>query len=91
MKRGGREILDRLVNFPVKGHKEMRKTFFLLGLGLFLCACTPAISKDSLRMADPTLTFQALIKDPESYRGKNILTGGEILAASASGRLAPCA
>jgi outer membrane lipoprotein len=34
-------------------------------------------------MADPNVTFSMLAKDPESYRGKNILVGGQILAANA--------
>jgi outer membrane lipoprotein len=56
------------------------KAFILMGLAALLAACTPALSKDSLKMADPALTFRALVKDPESYRGKNILVGGQILA-----------
>ena len=59
------------------------KSLMLAGLAAFLMACTPAISKDSLRMADPNLTFPMLAKDPESYQGKNILVGGQILATSA--------
>ena len=55
----------------------------LAGLAAFLMACTPAISKDSLKLADPTLTFTMVAKNPESYEGKNILVGGDILATNA--------
>jgi outer membrane lipoprotein len=65
------------------GQGEGMKAFILMGLVVLLAACTPAISKDSLKMADPTLTFPMLVKDPESYRGKNILVGGQILATNA--------
>ena len=59
------------------------KVLVLAGLAAFLMACTPAISKDSLQLADPTLTFAMLAKNPESYQGKNILVGGLILATNA--------
>jgi outer membrane lipoprotein len=62
---------------------ERVRTFLLAGLAVVLAACTQAISKDALRTADPALTFSRLIKSPESYRGKRILTGGEILSTSA--------
>jgi outer membrane lipoprotein len=49
----------------------------------FLTACTQAIPKESLKTADPDLTFQKLIKEPEQYRGRIILTGGQILGTTA--------
>jgi outer membrane lipoprotein len=58
------------------------KALILAGLAAFLMACTPAISKDSLKLADPTLTFAMLAKNPEAYQGKNILVGGRILATN---------
>lgn len=57
------------------------KLFCLIGSLALLISCAPAISQESLKKADPNLTFQMLIKDPESYQGKNILVGGQILAA----------
>ncbi len=58
------------------------KLFIMITLTTFLAACTPAISKKSLDKVDPNLSFQMLIKDPELYRGKNILVGGQILAVN---------
>jgi outer membrane lipoprotein len=55
----------------------------MAGLAAILMACTPAISKDSLKMADPTLTYPMLAQDPETYKGKNILVGGQILTTNA--------
>ncbi len=46
---------------------------------LALSACAPVISKQSLGQADLNLTFQELQRDPERYRGKVVLLGGQIL------------
>ena len=54
----------------------------MIVLTAFLAACTQAIPKESLNKVDPNLSFQMLIKDPESYQGKNILVGGQILAVN---------
>lgn len=61
------------------------KLFLMTVLMIFLAACTQAIPKESLNKVDPNLSFQMLIKDPESYRGKNILVGGQILAVNVRG------
>ena len=59
----------------------MRKWFFLLSiLFVLLFACAP-ISQQSLKEVDPVISFQALSKDPEKYRGKLVLLGGQIMAA----------
>jgi outer membrane lipoprotein len=58
------------------------RLFTLIILAVFLTACTQAIPQESLKKADPNLTFQMLIKNPEQYQGKNILAGGQILGTS---------
>ena len=58
------------------------KLFIMIILTTFLAACTPAIPQKWLDKVDPNLSFHMLIKDPESYRGKNILVGGQILAVN---------
>jgi outer membrane lipoprotein len=58
------------------------RLFIMIVLTAFLAACTQAIPKESLNKVDPNLSFQMLIKDPESYQGKNILVGGQILAVN---------
>jgi len=58
------------------------RLFTLILLAVFLTACTQAIPQESLKKADPNLTFQMLIKNPERYQGKNILAGGQILGTS---------
>ena len=46
----------------------------------FLTACAHVISQESLKEADPDLTFQSLIEDLNRYQGKKILVGGRILS-----------
>ncbi len=52
-----------------------------MGLLLFVMACAPAISRESLKQVDPGVSFQELVKDPERYQGKVILAGGRIMSA----------
>jgi outer membrane lipoprotein len=58
------------------------KTFSTIALMVFTVACGSAIPKESLRQVDPGITFQGLIKDPERYRGKVILVGGQIVSTT---------
>jgi len=58
----------------------MGKWFFsLFGLVALVFACSPVISRQSLKEVDPTVTFQELLKDPDRYKGKWFLLGGEIV------------
>jgi len=57
---------------------KARIVFLLSGIA-FLTACAPAISKESLRQADPNITFQLLVKNPDRYTGKVVLLGGQIV------------
>ncbi len=60
----------------------MRKWFFCLASLLpFLLACAP-ISQQSLKDVDSAISFQVLLKDPEKYKGKLVLLGGQIMATS---------
>ncbi len=53
----------------------------VLAFVLMLSGCAPVISKESLRQADLNVTFQELQKDPDRYRGKVVLVGGQILGS----------
>jgi outer membrane lipoprotein len=58
----------------------MKKQFLvLIGLVLALSACAPPFSRSTLNQVDPQVSFQALARDPESYIGKTVLLGGNIL------------
>lgn len=58
------------------------KIGFVLGGFALLTGCAAAISSESLKQADPNITFQALVKDPERYRGKIVLLGGQIITTT---------
>ena len=61
----------------------MLKWILYVGVIGFLTACAPVISQESLKKADPDLTFQSLIKHPDRYQRKQILAGGRILSTEA--------
>lgn len=56
-----------------------RYDFMVIGFLLALSACAPAFSRHTLDQVDPKISFQALARDPESYIGKMVLVGGNIL------------
>ena len=58
------------------------KTFSIIGLLVLAAECRSAIPKESLRQVHPEITFQGLIKDPERYKGKVILVGGQIVSTT---------
>ncbi len=48
---------------------------------LTLTSCGHNISKHSLALADRSVTFAALLKDPDAFRGKFVIFGGTIAEA----------
>jgi outer membrane lipoprotein len=59
--------------------------FFVLVVAVLACAagCTPPISRPSLNLVDPSVSFADLRQNPESYRGRILLLGGAIAAVRA--------
>ena len=58
----------------------MRKQILvLIALILALSACTPAFSRYTLDQVNTQISFQGLAQDPESYIGKTVLLGGNII------------
>lgn len=51
--------------------------FFIL-----LSGCAPVISENLRKEADPTLTFGAVLQNPNAYRGKTVIWGGDIIEAT---------
>ena len=56
--------------------------WFIVGVMVFLSACASVISKQGLREADPEITFQVLLQDPDRHKGKVVLLGGEIVTTT---------
>lgn len=46
---------------------------------LLLTGCAPIISQEVLRDVDKDLPFQAVLRNPDHFRGKTILLGGRII------------
>ena len=65
-----------------KRRNEMKKRFqwFLLFLLVFLSSgCVHVISKDLRAKSDPSLTLSQVRQNPEAFKGKWVVWGGEII------------
>jgi len=51
----------------------------LLFLSIFLLACAPVISQETKGGVDASLTFKEVAQSPETYKGRIVLWGGEII------------
>jgi len=75
-------LLDRREKTKMKVSSRFRLNsyHFLSVLTFFslFSACAP-ISKELQDRADPTLTFQQVFDNPEAYKGKIVIWGGEII------------
>ena len=71
--KGGRKM-EKCSRFPLKASLFL---FGLLPLILFL-GCVP-ISKELRVQADRTLTFQQVFKNPDAYKGKIAIWGGDVV------------
>jgi outer membrane lipoprotein len=55
------------------------RPFFFFVLFLFLTSCVHVISKDLQMKADPALTFGEVIRNPDAFKGRTVIWGGEII------------
>ncbi len=55
------------------------KRLFTILLLLPLCACGPVISSTVMGKVDSSLTFNAVLQNPDAYRDKSVLWGGRIV------------
>jgi len=55
------------------------KKWILSLLILFVVGCAPVISQEVLREVDKDLPFQAVLRNPDEFKGKTILLGGKII------------
>jgi outer membrane lipoprotein len=58
--------------------KRMR-LYLLLVLSIFIFSCAPVISEEIRGGADTSLTFKEVAQSPDTYKGKIVLWGGEII------------
>jgi outer membrane lipoprotein len=58
----------------------MKKFFILVMVAALLSGCAHVISRSTLTEVDRSITFPALLKNPNAYIGKVVLLGGVIVS-----------
>lgn len=62
------------------GNAEVKTITFLVSLVMLVAVgCAPVISKEALEPVDKNLSFETLLENPETYAGKAVLLGGDII------------
>jgi len=46
---------------------------------LVVIGCAPVISQEALKQVDQSVRFEELLENPEGYRGRTVLLGGDII------------
>jgi outer membrane lipoprotein len=58
----------------------LNRVLLLIVIALFLFSgCAHVISKEMREKAEPSLTFEQVLQDPNAYKGKTVVWGGEIV------------
>jgi outer membrane lipoprotein len=47
--------------------------------GLVITGCAPVISQEALKEVDQSVRFEELLENPQAYRGRTVLLGGDII------------
>ena len=53
--------------------------FIAVLIVLLLAACAPVISRQVLQEVDKSISFEQLLQKPESYKGRTVLLGGDVI------------
>jgi outer membrane lipoprotein len=53
--------------------------WIMTAAALVVAGCAAVISKESLKTVDQDIRFEQLLENPDAYRGKVVLLGGEII------------
>jgi outer membrane lipoprotein len=61
------------------GILNLRRILRAMAVLLVLNGCAPAISKEVRDQVDPAATFESVLHDPDSFKGKTVLWGGKII------------
>jgi outer membrane lipoprotein len=62
----------------------MRLFCLIFAMLLGTAACTPPVSKQSLNLVDPGITFEEVRQNPDRHVGRYLLVGGAIAAVRGS-------
>lgn len=57
---------------------HMKKSVVVFALALLFQGCTYAVSRDMAAQADKTITFEMLLADPDTFKGKLLILGGTL-------------
>lgn len=60
----------------------IRRIAPLIGLLALISACTPVISQTTMSAVDKGISFSALQKNPDAFKGRVVLLGGQIIATT---------
>jgi len=58
----------------------MRLLILLVIALFFSAACAPAVSRESMELVDPEITFEEVIQAPDRHIGRYLLLGGAIVS-----------
>ena len=73
------EWVKIFIGEKMESMKNWFQSFLLLFLAVLLSGCAHVISKDLREAADPGVTFREILKNPNAYKGKSVVWGGEII------------
>jgi len=65
------------------GHNHGRsvmRLLFLLAVLFITAACAPAVSRQSMELVDPAITFEEVARNPDRYVGRYLLLGGSVVS-----------
>jgi outer membrane lipoprotein len=82
--KAGEKMLMEQVFSHERGLKgEMAcKAFLTLWTTLLVWSCATPISEQALKQSDPGILFGELVRDPEKFKGKVVLLGGQIVSTT---------
>jgi outer membrane lipoprotein len=69
------------MNYNFFEMKNIYRWIFLFFMFILLSGCAHVISKDLRTQVDISLTFQQVLQNPNAYKGKMVVWGGEIIEA----------
>jgi outer membrane lipoprotein len=79
----GKALMKRIRSHKLDAGLETAcKAFLIIWATLLVGGCATPISEQALKQADPGITFSDLVKDPEKYRGRVVLLGGQIVTTT---------
>lgn len=58
--------------------KNLKKLIYAASLFL-IAGCGPVISEETLKTVDRAVRFEQVVKDPDAYKGRQVVFGGTIL------------